>query len=247
MGGYHWNWGIFLAPVSTGEPTSYLGWLVAGLWNTVAVSLAAWLLALAVGSLMGVLRTVPNRFLAGIGTTYVAIFRNIPLIVQFFIGYLVVPELLPPALGTAFKQLPPDTQFYSASIVCLGLFTAARVCEQVRSGIEALPRGQRAAGLAMGFTLPQTYRFVLLPVAFRIIVPPLSSEFLNIFKNSAVASTIGLLELSAQARQLVDYTAQTYESFIAVTLAYALINVTVMMFMRRIDAKTRVPGYLGGR
>ncbi len=214
MGGYHWNWGIFLAPVSTGEPTSYLGWLVAGLWNTVAVSLAAWLLALAVGSLMGVLRTVPNRLLAGI--------------------------------GTAFKQLPPDTQFYSASIVCLGLFTAARVCEQVRSGIEALPRGQRAAGLAMGLTLPQTYRFVLLPVAFRIIVPPLSSEFLNIFKNSAVASTIGLLELSAQARQLVDYTAQTYESFIAVTLAYALINVIVMGFMRRVDAKTRLPGYLGG-
>src|ERR1700743_2284100 len=247
MSGNSWNWNIFFTPVSTGEPTTYFGWLVEGLINTVVVSLSAWAIALVVGALMGMLRTVPNRFLSGIGTVYVAIFRNIPLIVQFFIWYIVIPELLPPTLGNAFKQLPPSTQFFSSSILCLGLFTAARVCEQVRAGIGALSHGQRAAGLAMGFTLPQTYRYVLMPVACRIIVPPLTSEFLNIFKNSAVASTIGLLELSAQARQLVDYTAQTYESFIAVTLAYALINVIVMFFMRWVDRKTRLPGYIGGR
>ncbi|MEJ2767245.1 amino acid ABC transporter permease [Mycetohabitans sp. B46] len=245
--GYHWNWGIFMTPVSTGEPTTYLGWLISGLWNTVAVSLGAWVIALLVGALMGVLRTVPNKWLSGIGTVYVAVFRNIPLIVQFFIWYFVLPEILPPSIGTWFKQLPPNAQFFSASILCLGLFTAARVCEQVRSGINALPRGQRAAGLALGFTLPQTYRHVMLPVAFRIIVPPLTSEFLNIFKNSAVASTIGLLDLSAQARQLVDYTAQAYESFIAVTLAYVLINLVVMGFMRWVEKKTRLPGYIGGK
>jgi glutamate/aspartate transport system permease protein len=247
MGGYHWNWGVFLSPVSTGEPTTYLGWLISGLWNTVAVSLAAWVIALVVGASMGMLRTVPNRFLAGIGTVYVAVFRNIPLIVQFFIWYFVLPEILPKGLGDWFKQLPPTLQFYWSSILCLGLFTAARVCEQVRSGINALPRGQRAAGLAMGLTLPQVYRFVLMPVALVIIVPPLTSEFLNVFKNSAVASTIGLLELSGQARQLVDYTAQPYESFIAVTLAYAAINLVVMFFMRWIEKKTRLPGYIGGK
>jgi glutamate/aspartate transport system permease protein len=201
-----------------------------------------------IGILMGVLRTAPNRVLSGIGTLYVAIFRNIPLIVQFFIWYFVIPELLPRAAGLWFKQgIPPIAAFYMASILCLSLFTAARVCEQVRSGINTLPRGQRAAGLALGFTLPQTYRYVLLPVALRVIIPPMTSEFLNIFKNSAVASTIGLLELSAQARQLVDYTAQDYESFIAVTLAYALINVLVMLFMRWVDQKTRLPGYVGGK
>lgn len=244
---YHWNWGILLSPVSTGEPTTYLGWLISGLWVTVSVSLCAWVIALIVGSFFGVLRTVPNRFLAGVGTVYVAIFRNIPLIAQFFIWYFVLPELVPPSLGNAFKQLPPGVQFFSASVICLGLFTAARVCEQVRSGITALPRGQRAAGFAMGLTQWQTYRYVLLPVAYRIIVPPLTSEFLNIFKNSAVASTIGLLDLSAQARQLVDYTAQTYESFIAVTLAYVLINLIVMTLMRWVEAKTRLPGYIGGK
>ncbi|MBN3808393.1 amino acid ABC transporter permease [Paraburkholderia sp. Ac-20347] len=244
---YHWNWAILLSPVSTGEPTTYLGWLISGLWVTVSVSLCAWVIALVVGSIFGVLRTVPNTFLAGLGTLYVAIFRNIPLIAQFFIWYFVLPEILPASIGNAFKQLPPGVQFFSASVICLGLFTAARVCEQVRSGISALPRGQRAAGLAMGLTQWQTYRYVLLPVAYRIIVPPLTSEFLNIFKNSAVASTIGLLDLSAQARQLVDYTAQTYESFISVTLAYVLINLIVMMLMRWVEAKTRLPGYIGGK
>jgi glutamate/aspartate transport system permease protein len=244
---YHWNWGILLSPVSTGEPATYLGWLISGLWVTVSVSLSAWVIALIVGSLFGVMRTAPSKWLAGAGTVYVAIFRNIPLIVQFFTWYLVIPELVPPALGTWFKQLPPNVQFFSASIICLGLFTGARVCEQVRSGINALPRGQRAAGLAVGFTQWQTYRYVLLPVAYRIIVPPLTSEFLNIFKNSAVASTIGLLELSAQARQLVDYTAQTYESFISVTLAYVLINLVVMGLMRVVEAKSRLPGYIGGK
>jgi glutamate/aspartate transport system permease protein len=244
---YHWNWGILLSPVSTGEPTTYLGWLLSGLWVTVTVSLCAWVIALIVGSLFGVLRTVQNPRVAAIGTVYVAIFRNIPLIVQFFIWYLVIPELLPVSIGTWFKQLPPVTQFFSSSIICLGLFTAARVCEQVRSGINALPRGQRGAGLALGFTQWQTYRYVLLPVAYRIIVPPLTSEFLNIFKNSAVASTIGLLDLSAQARQLVDYTAQTYESFIAVTVAYLLINLIVMTLMRIVEAKSRLPGYIGGK
>jgi glutamate/aspartate transport system permease protein len=244
---YHWNWGVLLQPVSTGEPTTYLGWLLSGMRVTVTVSLAAWVIALIVGSLFGVLRTVEDRRLAAIGAVYVAVFRNVPLIVQFFVWYLVVPELLPVSIGTWFKQLPPGAQFFSSSIICLGLFTAARVCEQVRSGIEALPRGQRAAGLALGFTQWQIYRYVLLPVAYRIIVPPLTSEFLNIFKNSAVASTIGLLDLSAQARQLVDYTAQTYESFIAVTLSYVLINVIVMGVMRVIEQKSRLPGYMGGK
>lgn len=244
---YHWNWGILLEPVSTGEPSTYLGWLLSGLVNTVAVSLAGWIIALAVGVCMGILRTLPDRRLAAVGTAYVLVFRNIPLIVQFFIWYIVLPELLPKSIGDWFKSLAPVLQFHTTSMLCLGLFTAARVCEQVRSGLNALPRGQKAAGLAMGFTLAQVYRFILLPVGFRIIVPPMTSEFLNIFKNSAVASTIGLLELSAQARQLVDFTAQAYESFIAVTIAYGLINLSVMMLMRWLENKTRLPGYMGAK
>lgn len=244
---YHWNWNIFSSPVPTGD-TTYLGWLLAGLQTTILLSLAAWLIALALGSLMGVLRTVPHKGLAAFAAAYVEIFRNIPLLVQLFIWYFVLPELMPGGLGEAFKQdLDPVTQQFVCAMVCLGFFTSARVCEQVRAGIGALPPGQKNAGLALGFTLPQTYRHVLLPMAFRLVVPPLTSEFLNIFKNSAVCSTIGLLELAAQGRQLVDYTAQPYESFIAVTLLYLLINVLVMVLMRMLENRTRVPGYLGGK
>lgn len=243
---YQWNWLVFFQPVPSGE-TTYLVWLLEGLKWTVTLSLAAWLIALAVGSIMGVLRTVPNRILSGIATAHVEIFRNVPLLVQLFVWYFVLPELLPKAMGDAFKQSNPLFQQFIAALICLGLFTSARVAEQVRAGINSLPRGQTNAGLALGFTLAQTYRHVLMPMAFRIVIPPLTSEFLNIFKNSAVATTIGLIELSRQAQQLVDYTAQPYEAFIAVTVLYLLINVTVMVLMRRVENTVRVPGFIGGR
>lgn len=244
--GYNWNWQVFLQPSATGEGT-YLTWLFEGLQWTVMLSLNAWVIALIIGSIVGVLRTVPNRWLAGLATLYVEVFRNIPLLVQLFIWYFVLPELLPPAWGNAFKQLNPLGQQFFSAMLCLGLFTAARVAEQVRSGINSLPPGQKNAGLAMGFTLTQVYRHVLLPMAYRIIVPPLTSEFLNIFKNSAVATTIGLIELSRQAQQLVDYTAQPYEAFIAVTMLYVIINVTVMFLMRRLERSVQVPGYIGSK
>lgn len=243
---YSWNWQVFLQPSATGEGT-YFSWLIDGLQWTVMLSLTAWLIALIVGSIIGVLRTVPNRWLAGLATAYVEVFRNIPLLVQLFIWYFVLPELLPVDWGNAFKQMNPLAQQFLAAMLCLGLFTSARVAEQVRSGINSLPPGQRAAALAMGFTLPQVYRYVMLPMAYRIIVPPLTSEFLNIFKNSAVATTIGLIELSRQAQQLVDYTAQPYEAFIAVTLLYVIINVTVMFLMRLLEQRVRVPGYIGSK
>lgn len=242
---YAWHWEIFLQPAASGE--TYLDWMLAGLQTTIALSLLAWVMALFFGAVIGVLRTVPNRWLSGLAAAYVEAFRNVPLLVQLFSWYFVLPELLPPAWGNAYKQMNPFLQQFLAAVVCLGFFTSARVSEQVRSGIDSLPKGQKNAGLALGFTLPQTYRFVMLPMAFRLIVPPLTSEFLNIFKNSAVCSTIGLLELAAQGRQLVDYTAQPYESFIAVTVLYMLINIVVMSGMRWLEQRVRVPGYIGSK
>jgi glutamate/aspartate transport system permease protein len=239
---YHWNWAVFFQQVPSGNAT-YLDWIVSGLQVTVALSLSAWVMALVFGSMVGVLRTVPNRWLAGFATGYVEVFRNIPLLAQLFIWYFVLPELIPG--GARFKQINPMAQQFIAAMICLGFFTSARVAEQVRAGIESLSREQKAAALALGFSLPQTYRHVLIPLSFRIIVPPLTSEFLNIFKNSAVCSTIGLLELAAMGRQLVDYTAQAYESFIVVTLLYIAINVIVMMLMRQVEKRARVTGYIG--
>jgi glutamate/aspartate transport system permease protein len=243
---YQWNWLVFFQPVPSGE-TTYLVWLLQGLQWTVVLSLSAWVIALVIGTIVGVLRTVPSRILSGLATAHVELFRNVPLLVQLFVWYFVLPELLPKSLGDAFKQSNPLFQQFIAALICLGLFTSARVAEQVRAGINSLPPGQKNAGLALGLTLSQTYRHVLMPMAFRVVIPPLTSEFLNIFKNSAVATTIGFIELSRQAQQLVDYTAQPYEAFIAVTTLYLLINVTVMVLMQRLENAVRVPGFIGGK
>lgn len=238
----NWDWGIFFQPAPFGN-TTYLGWILSGLKVTVLLSICAWIIAFLVGSLFGILRTVPNKFLSSLGTIYVEIFRNVPLIVQFFTWYLVIPEFLPSSLRDWFKMdLAPNIQFFISSTLCLGLFTAARMTEQVRAAIQSLPRGQKAAGLAMGLTLPQTYRYVLLPNAYRVIIPPMTSEMLNLVKNSAIASTIGLVDMAAQAGKLLDYSARAYESFTAITLAYVGINVIIMLAMHLLEKRVRLPG-----
>jgi glutamate/aspartate transport system permease protein len=246
MAAYDWRWEVFLELAPGGGGATYLDWIVHGLRLTALLSLASWVVALAVGSVMGVLRTVPSRLLYGIASVYVEVFRNVPLLVQLFVWYYVVPELVPRGVGDWYKQLNPLLAQFLAAMLCFAFFTGARIAEQVRAGIEALSRGQKAAGLALGLTLPQTYRFVLVPMAFRLIVPPLTSEMVNLVKNSAVASTIGLLELAAMARQLLDYTAQSYESFIAVTVLYVALNVIVIGVMRWVEGRARVPGFIGG-
>src|SRR5262249_30774935 len=138
---------------------------------------------------------------------------------------------VPQALGNWLKTQMPMPEISNA-ILCLGFYTASRVAEQVRSGIQSIPRGQTNAGLAMGLTLPQTYRYVLLPMAYRIVIPPLTSEFLTIFKNSSVALTIGVLELTAQARQISEYTYRTFEAFTMATVVYVLITLIVTVIMQ---------------
>jgi len=239
---YHWNWGIFLEQVKAGEET-YLDWLVTGLGWTLAVSLAAWLLALVIGIAVGALRTAPSRPIALLGTAWVELFRNIPLLVQMFLWFFVVPELLPPDWGLWVKQEMPAKEFVTAAL-CLGFFTSARVAEQVRAGVGSLPRGQREAALALGLTLPQAYRHVILPQALRIVIPPLTSEFMNVFKNSSIAFAIGVMELTFQARQMQEDSEQGIETYLAVTLLYFICAFTANRGMAWIEARTRVPGLI---
>jgi glutamate/aspartate transport system permease protein len=241
---YHWNWGIFFEQIQGGEET-YLDWLLTGFGWTVAVSLCAWLIALLLGGLIGVLRTAPHRGLAFLATCHVEFYRNIPLLVQMFLWFFVVPELLPRELSLWVKQDMPAKEFVTA-VLCLGLFTSARIAEQVRAGIQSLPRSQRMAGLAIGLTLPQTYRYVILPMAFRIIIPPLTSEFMNIFKNSAVAFAIGVMELTFQARQMQEDSEQGIETYLAVTLLYFICAFIANRCMAFIERRSRVPGFIIG-
>ena len=239
---YHWNWGIFGEQVKGGDET-YLDWLATGLGWTLAVSLAAWVLALFIGVAVGALRTAPHKGLKALGATWVELFRNIPLLVQMFLWFFVVPELLPREWGLWVKQDMPAKEFATAAL-CLGFFTSARVAEQVRAGVGSLPRGQREAALALGLTLPQTYRHVILPQALRIVIPPLTSEFMNVFKNSSIAFAIGVMELTFQARQMQEDSEQGIETYLAVTLLYFICAFAANRGMAWIEARTRVPGLI---
>ena len=240
---YNWNWGIFFQPAADGSGT-WLSYLLAGVLWTLGTALAAWVIALGIGSIVGVMRTTPTRWAVRLGNAYVELFRNVPLLVQMFLWFFVLPELLPLAVGGWIKSMPPPWSAYLPAVLCLGFYTAARVAEQVRAGIQSLPRGQQMAGTAMGLTVAQNYRFVLLPQAYRIVLPPLTSEFLNIIKNSSVALTIGLMEITARARSMQEFTFQVFEAFTAATILYLLINIVVVFGMRWVERRVSVPGLI---
>lgn len=241
---YDWQWSIYTQAAADGSGT-WLQYLFVGLGWTLLTALAAWVIALGVGSVVGTLRTTPIKWVVWLGNLYVEIFRNIPLLVQMFLWFFVLPELLPKALGDAIKQMPPPWGSYVPAVLCLGIYTSVRVAEQVKAGIQSLSRGQLMAGTALGLSLPQTYRHVLLPMAFRIVMPPLTSEFLNIIKNSSVALTIGLLELTGRARAMQEFSFKVFEAFSAATLIYLVTNLIIVLLMRKFENSLRVPGFIG--
>lgn len=236
--------GIFLQQVPDGDGT-WLQMLLSGLGWTLGVAFFAWIMAFVLGSVIGVLRTLDKPWVVRLGNAYVELFRNIPLIVQFFIWYFVVPGLIPSVKVWVVSLDPTHHQFVTA-IVCLGFFTSARIAEQVRSGIQSLPRGQRYAAFALGLTTGQAYRHVLLPMAYRIVIPPLTSEVMNLIKNTAVAYSIGLVELFFRTREMGEMTFQYFEAFGAATVIYVLIAMTANRVMAFIERKVAVPGYIAG-
>jgi glutamate/aspartate transport system permease protein len=236
---------LLFAPTPDGAGR-YFDWIVSGLGWTLSLALGAWTIALIVGTLVGVARTLPGGILPRLGRIYVETFRNIPLLVQMFFWYFVLPELLPVRIGMAIKQMDPPWGSFVPALICLGLFTAARIAEQVRAGIQALPGGQIQAASALGFGRVSMYRLILLPQAFRIILPTLTNEFMTIFKNTSVALTIGLVELTATAREINENTFRTFEAFGVVTIVYLVIALIAWQIMHRIERAAQLPALAGG-
>jgi len=159
--------------------------------------------------------------------------------------YLNLDEPVWKQYGLWMKQLP-NAPFWTAAIG-VGLFMSARVAVQLAAGVGSLPRGQKMAATALGLTTAQTYRYVLLPMAYRIVLPPLTSEFLSTIKNTSVAITIGLIELTGQARAMQEFSFQVFEAFTGATVLYLLINVVVVIGMRFVERAVAVPGYISGK
>ena len=241
---FNLDWTIFFQDSPGGD--RYLDLLISGIWWTLGVSFAAWIIAMVVGSLVGTIRTTQNPWLVNLGNAWVELFRNVPLLVQMFLWYFVIPEFVPPLKRWVVQADPAHAQFLSA-VLCLGLFTSARIAEQVRAGIQSLSRGQRNAGMAVGLTQPQVYRYVLLPMAFRIIIPPLTSETMNLIKNSSIALTIGLAELTFRSREMGEYTFHFFEAFSAATVIYIAIAMAANRVMAVIERRVAVPGFIAGK
>ncbi|MDP3169504.1 MAG: amino acid ABC transporter permease [Polaromonas sp.] len=229
-----WDWQVFLNDDGSGR--TYLQWMMDAWGWTLAVAGCSWVVAVLTGGLMGTLRTLPNSpWLVRLANVWVELFRNIPLLVQIFIWYFVIPKIFP-----VMQQVPS----FLLVVFALGFFTSARIAEQVRAGVQALPRGQRYAGMAMGFTTAQTYRYVILPMAVRIIIPPLTSESMNLLKNSSVAFAVSIAELTMFAMQAQEETSRGVEIYLAVTVLYAISAFAVNRVMAFVEKKVQIPGFV---
>ena len=230
------EWQVFLEDDGGGR--TYLEWMFEAWGWTLSVAGGAWVVAMVSGCLIGILRTLPpdnrvNVGLARFANVWVELFRNIPVLFQIFLWYFVLPKVFP-----VIQQVPG----FVLVVLGLGFFTSSRIAEMLRAGIQAMPRGQRYAAMAMGFTTWQTYRYVLLPIAFRTIWPPLTSESMNLLKNSSVAFAVSIAELTMYAMQVQEETSRGVEVYLAVTALYTVSAFAVNRVMALIERRMQIPG-----
>ena len=231
---YQFSWSVLWS----GQTGS---WLLQGLLTTLHLSIFGWLLAVSLGIVSGALRTTPVSSLRWLASAYVEFFRNVPLLVWMFFWYFGVPPLLPQALQDWLFE--HGVEFW-AGVFALGVYHGARFSEVIRAGIQSIPKTQLEAALSTGLTVPQAYRLIIVPIALRLIIPPATNETLNLLKNSSVALTIGVAELTFQTRQIETYTAKAIEALAAGTIIYLLLCVAIARLMARVERVVAVPGMI---
>jgi len=216
-------------------------WLVQGIWTTLRLSALGWTFACGLGILSGALRTLPFRPLRALATCYVEFFRNVPLLVWLFFWYFGAPQALPRA-GQGWLNLH-GPEFWSA-VAALSVYHGARMSEVIRAGIQSIPRTLVEASIATGMSVGQAYRHILIPIALRLIIPPATNEAVNLLKNSSLALTIGVAELTFMTRQIESYTARAFEAFTAATLIYLVLCLGIAAVMDRVERHVRIPGLI---
>jgi len=233
---YEFDWSVLWR-----EPFGMM--LLKGLGLTIVIGLTAWIIALSLGIIIGTMRVMPFRSLRFLGTLYVEVFRNIPLIVQLFFWFFAGPMIFGETMARQINQVS-SLNFYVA-IIGLGLYTASRIAEHVRAGYTSIGLDQYHAVLSTGMTQVQMYRYVIIPYALRLTIPPLTTEFLTIFKNSSIAMTIGVAELTFQSYQIDAETFHGLESTTGAMLIYLLLGMTVVKFMNIVEKKFKIRGLVG--
>lgn len=232
---YDFKWSMLLD-----QP--YATWILDAVLTTLHLALVSWFIALTVGTLVGVARVSSWRLLRILGGAYVEIFRNVPLLLQLFMWLYVFPELLPKQTSLWWNRLD-DAPYYTA-VIGLSLYTAARVAEQIRSGMLAIPRGQFNAALSTGLTTTQMYRYVIVPYAMRIVIPALTSELVTIFKNTALTLTIGVAEITSVARKIEAWSFKGIEAYTVASATYIATTIAVVLFMGWLEKRAHIPGLI---
>jgi polar amino acid transport system permease protein len=228
---YKFDWAV----VTSGK---YLDWLLSGLKVTVQLSAVAMVASFVLGLAIAVLRLSPLRPLRAAAVAYVEFFRNTPLVVQIFFWYFGSYQLLPAALN---DWLNNHNFEFAAAVIALTIYTSAFIAEDIRSGILAVPKEQMEAARSAGFSYLAAMRRVILPQAVRITVPPLVNQFLNLTKNSSLAMTIGVAELTYQARQVESYSFKGFEAFTAATVVYLALSLLITGAVALYDRKVLHP------
>ena len=231
---YQFSWSVLWS----GQTGS---WLLQGLLTTLHLSIFGWLLAVSLGIVSGALRTTPVSPVRWLASAYVEFFRNVPLLVWMFFWYFGVPPLLPQALQDWLFE--HGVEFW-AGVFALGVYHGARFSEVIRAGIQSIPKTQLEAALSTGLTVPQAYRLIIVPIALRLIIPPATNETLNLLKNSSVALTIGVAELTFQTRQIETYTAKALEALAGGTIIYLVLCVAIARLMARVERRVAIPGMI---
>lgn len=222
MFNYNFDWNLIL----TGQ---YRDWILAGLWTTLKLSAVAMVLSFLLGLLIAVLRLSHSKFLRGFSIGYLEFIRNTPLLVQLFFWYFGSYKILPLSWS---EWLNGTNQFeFIAAVIALTIYTSAFIAEDIRSGILSIPKEQMEAGRSFGFNYLQTMRYIILPQAVQITIPPIVNQFLNLAKNSSLAMTIGVVELTYQARQIESRTLKSFEAFAAATLIYLIISIAITVIV----------------
>ena len=233
---YNFNWSIIWeAP--------YGLWMLQGIWTTIRLGLICWFIALVLGIIIGTFRVTPFRLLRAIGAVYTEIFRDIPLLVQLFFWYFAAPSILPKSIEMWLYRGLPNSEFWIV-VVGLSIYTSSRIAEHIRSGMQSIPQDQYHAALSSGFTHFQTYRYIIIPFAVRLVMPPLTAECLTVFKNTALAMTVGVLETTFMSQQIEAYTFQSIEATTAASLVYMVITLAVVLIMGLVEKRLTVPGLI---
>jgi len=233
---YQFDWSV----VTSGQ---YFEWLASGLKITLELSVWSIIFSFLLGLIIAVMRMSSVRPILWFSHAYLEFFRNTPLLVQIFFWYFGSYQILPTAINDWLNSINFE---FAAAVIALSIYTSAFIAEDIRSGVRSIPKEQMEAARSSGFSYLRSMQYIILPQAVRLTIPPLINQFLNVTKNSSLAMTIGVAEITYQARQVESYTFKGFEAFTAATLVYLGLSLVIAGLMTIYNRKVLSP-MMGGR